>query len=157
MNRLLAVTAALAALVVAAAPAHAAATNANVTVTAIVNASCIMTDATVDFGTYDPTLTTNNNAAGNLTVTCTKGTTGTISLAGTGGARAMTSTTTTDTLPFELYTDTGRTSIWAGTTTVAVPASTGVAQSIPVYGRIPFGKFVTPATYTATVVATLNF
>jgi spore coat protein U-like protein len=159
MNRLtltvLASAAALAALVVAVAPARAATTTANVNVQAIVNASCKMTDANIDFGTYDPTVPTNNNSSSNLIVTCTKGTTGNITLAGTAGARVMSSGT--DTLPFELYTDSGRTTVWAGATTASVPASTGVAQSIPVYGRILAGNYVAPGTYTAVVVATLNF
>lgn len=160
MNRLnltvLASTAALAALVVAVAPAQAATTAANVNVQATVAASCKMTDASVDFGTYDPTSPGNNDTAGNLSVTCTKGTTGTITLAGAAG-RSMASGTTTDTLAYELYTDSGRSTLWAGATTVAVPASTGVAQNVSVYGRITPGHYVTPATYTAVVVATLNF
>jgi spore coat protein U-like protein len=161
MNRLtltvLASAAALAALALTVAPAQAATTTANVNVQAIVNASCKMTDALVDFGTYDPTLAGNNDSGvGSLSVTCTKGTTGTITLAGAAG-RSMTSATTTDSLPYELYSDSGRSTLWAGATSVAVPASTGVAQSVSVFGRITPGHYVAPGNYSAVVVATLNF
>jgi spore coat protein U-like protein len=160
MNRiltLLATTAALAALVVAAAPARAATTQANVNVTAQVNASCTMTDATVNFGVYNPVSGTANDAQGNLTVTCTKGTSGTVTLAGAAGARVMTDGVSGDTLPFELYTDTTRSTVWAGATAVATTSPTGAPVPVTVFGRIPAGKFVTPGTYNAVVVATLLF
>lgn len=160
MNRilsLLAGTAALAALVVAASPARAATTTANVNVTAKVDASCTMTDASVNFGVYNPVSATANDASGNLTVTCTKGTPANVTLAGAAGSRVMTDAVSSDTLPFELYTDIGRSTVWAGTTNVSATSATGTPVTVPVYGRIAAGKFVTPGTYNATVVATLNF
>jgi spore coat protein U-like protein len=157
MNRILSLLAATAALVVAAAPARATTTTANVNVTATVNASCTMTNATVAFGIYNPTAAVATDALGTLSVTCTKGTTGTITLAGTAGSRAM--LLGANTLSYELYTDATRTTPWAGaTTTVSVAAGTGSgAQAITVYGRIPASQFVAPGSYADTVVATLNF
>jgi spore coat protein U-like protein len=162
MNRiltLLASTAALAALVVAAAPARAAnTTGANVLVTATVNATCKMTDATVGFGVYDPNAPADNiTGQGNLTVTCTKGiTAANITLGGTVGSRVMTGPTPSDTLSYELYSNAGRSAAW-GAPGVPVPTTTGAAQTMTVYGRIPFGQYVAAGAYSATVAATLNF
>jgi spore coat protein U-like protein len=158
MNRrilsVLACTAALAALFVAIAPAKAATTTSNINVSANVGATCTMTDAAVNFGSYDSAAAAPLDVASNLVVTCTKGTVGTVTLAGTA-TRQMTSPAG-DKLSYQLFVDSTRSTAWAGT--VAAPLTgTGAAQNVAVYGRIATNQNVPAGTYTDVVVATLFF
>ncbi|RNF84913.1 Csu type fimbrial protein [Montanilutibacter psychrotolerans] len=155
---------ATAALYVPAAHAQTATTTFDVTIT--IQSSCtVNTPAATDvaFGTH-PSTDTNIDAAGQLNVNCTPGTDYTISLdeglnAGGGGvaARAMINGGT-DLVPYQLYTDSGRTDIWGetiGTDTVA-GTGTGAVQAYQVYGRVPSAGF--PAdSYSDTVTATVTY
>ena len=154
MNRrilfVLASTAALAALVVAAAPAKAATTTANIAVSANVGVTCSMSSAPLAFGSYNPA--TNLDGSTNLLVTCTTGAVAYVTLDTT---RVMTSGT--NSLPFQLFTDAGRSIVWDAATQAFITGAGATAVPVSVYGRIPAGNNVPAGTYTATVVATLNY
>ncbi|HEX6081875.1 MAG TPA: spore coat U domain-containing protein [Methylomirabilota bacterium] len=167
MNRSIArVALAAGALVLGAtAPALAQTATANLSVTATVTKNCSITTTPVAFGSYDPIVA---NAAspldgtGTVVVTCTKGAGTRIDLGlgsnATGSTRRMLGGT--DLLTYELYTDTGRSTVWG--------SGAGAGQSIPaapnknprtftVYGRVAAGQDVGAASYSDTVVATINF
>jgi spore coat protein U-like protein len=148
-----------------AAPALAQTATANLNISATVNKTCTITTTAVAFGTYDPVVTHATaplDATGTVVVTCTKGAGTRIDLGNGGnflaGARRMAGGG--DFLTYELYTDTGRTTVWgsgagSGNTIGAAPSK--AARTVTVYGRVPGGQDVSAASYTDTVVATINF
>lgn len=159
----LAATAAL--LLGAAAPALAQTATANLAVSATVANVCIISTTPVAFGSYDPIVTNATNpldVSGSVIVTCTKG-------AGTRidldlGAHASGSTRRmaggSDFLSYELYQDNSRSTVWgagasAGQAIAAAPSIS--PRTFFVYGRVAAGQNVSAASYTDTVVATINF
>lgn len=114
----------------------------------------------VAFGSVASTATNIDNA-GSLTVRCTPLTPYQIGLnEGLNGAdvdsRAMINGT--DEVPYQLYRDAGRTTVWGETTGTDTYAGigTGSNQVIPVYGRVPDANY--PAlTYSDTVTATITY
>ena len=135
-------------------PAMGATATNSMNVSATVNAACqISSVADISFGVYDPLSVTPTDAAGNVVLRCVKGTsyktyiTGTRSMSGGG-----------NTLNFDLYEDAGRTTTFpinnsAGSTT----ATSILPVTKNVYGRIPAGQDVTVASYTTTLVATVEY
>jgi spore coat protein U-like protein len=148
-----------------AAPAFAQTATANLNISASVNKTCTITTTPVAFGIYDPVVTnasTPLDATGTVVVTCTKGAGTRIDLGNGGnflaGARRMAGGS--DFLTYELYSDTGRTTVWGsgttnGNTIGAAPSK--AARTVTVYGRVGAGQDVSAASYTDTVVATINF
>lgn len=146
-----------------AAPAFAQSASTTFDVTITIASSCtIDAPAATDvaFGT-NPSTATNIDAAGNLNVNCTPGTAYDIALSeGLNGAyinsRAMNNGTTL--VPYQLYQDAGRSTVWGetiGTDTLA-GTGTGAVQAVPVYGRVPSANF--PAlSYSDTVTATITY
>ncbi|MFN2462096.1 MAG: spore coat U domain-containing protein [Candidatus Velthaea sp.] len=147
-------------------PAAAGTATANMTVQATVPGVCLISAATFNFGSYDPisaqatsALQVTQNA---LTVTCTIGDTGVVSLGNgvnsthaTGTTRAMANGAVY--LSYELYNNAAFSTVWDAINTVS-SAGTGLAVSLPVYGKIPAAQTSASAgTYTDTVVATVNF
>jgi spore coat protein U-like protein len=113
---------------------------ANMTVMANVAPSCQLSSVpTIDFGTLDPLI--NNDAQGDITWVCTNGSNTVIRLDGGGagdiGARAMAGA---GSLPYQLYTDNARTTVFGdGATGDTVPvAGVGYASpgNVTVYGRV---------------------
>ena len=168
-SRTIAVSA-LALLALAAAPkAHAGSATSSFTVSAAVVASCTISTTTLAFGNYDPIVanaTSPLDVNGSVTITCTKGSTATIGLdAGQHAANAVGTTRAMtvagpDYLSYELYQDTGRTTVWGNSgvalfTPAAAPNKN--PRSFSIYGRIPAGQGSTIGNYTDTVVATVNF
>lgn len=148
-------------------PALATTTTTNLSVTATVSATCLVTASGGDvaFGLYDPTSGTANDAGvGTVTVTCTNGTTYSIAL-GDGsyystGRRMRSSTTTYEYLSYGLYQEAGRTTLWGDGTHGSVMSSltgNGSAQAHGVYGRIPANQYVKPDSYLDTVVVTVTY
>jgi spore coat protein U domain-containing protein, fimbrial subunit CupE1/2/3/6 len=148
-----------------AAPALAQTATANLSVTATVTKNCSITTTAVAFGSYDPVVanaTTPLDGTGSVVVTCTKGAGSRIDLGlggnAAGSVRQMLGGT--DLLTYELYTDTGRSTVWgsgagAGQTIAAAPNKN--PRTFTVYGRVPAGQDVGAASYADTVVATINF
>jgi spore coat protein U-like protein len=118
----------------------------------------ITTPATnIDFGSYDPTVTNNNdNGTGGFGFKCTKGTAYKVYITGT---RAMTSGA--ETLNFELYADAGRTSVFPNINAagIAGSATSNAVEIITnIYGRIPAGQDVTAGkTFNQTLTVTVDY
>ena len=135
-------------------------------VTANVSANCSISTTPVAFGAYDPIVTNaaaNDDDVGSVIVACTKGTSAMIGLGLGSNASASIrrmKDTTTDYLTYELYQETGRTTVWGttGTALLSVGAAPSKApRTFTVYGRIPSGQDVPAGAYTDTVQATVNF
>lgn len=113
----------------------------------------------IDFGTVASTAT-DIQAEGTLSVNCTPGTPWNIALdagenaGGDISARAMTDGTVQ--VPYQLYQEAGRTTVWgdtAGTDTL-VGEGIGAVEEVTVYGLVPSANF--PAgSYSDTVTATV--
>ncbi|MBF5004655.1 Csu type fimbrial protein [Diaphorobacter caeni] len=127
--------------------------------------SCKFTGAKatdVDFGTTARSVDA-ADASGSLLVTCTKGTPFKIGLNNglnaSGSQRNMKHSTTSDTIPYGLFTNTGRTTAWGDLSTTPFSGTGTAAEvSIPVYGRVPTGATNVPAgAYEDTVTATISY
>jgi spore coat protein U-like protein len=138
--------------------------NANLTVTATVTNSCIVSAATLAFGVVSPTADT--DVQSDISWNCTTGHPATIKL-GAGGsgdisARRMTAGGATS-LPYQLYTSGGRTTVFGDGVTGNSIAITGAgfaaASTTTVFGRVPTGAVgANPAgAYTDTVQITITF
>ena len=130
-------------------------------VSASVTANCTISAGALAFSAYDPVVT---NAAANLdqtstiTVACTKGATASVALdngVNFSGGRRMKSGT--DYLGYEMYSDSGRSTVWNSTAPVAYTAASKAASSLTVYGRVAAGQDVPAGSYSDTVVATITF
>ena len=144
----------------------AATATANVTVSASVTNNCSITGGSLAFGAYDPLVTNATDpkdGSGTFTVACTKGASGVTIDLGQGqnysaGRRMIAGA---DWVTYQLYSDSGRTTVWGSTSggaTVAVAAPTSkAATTYTVYGRITGGQDVAAGNYGDTVVATVNF
>ena len=106
------------------------------------------------------------DATSTLAVTCTNTTPYAVSLnagVNAGGAtnfasRAMKSGS--NTLAYQIYLDTGRSTVWGdGTASSSTKSGTGTGslQNISVYGRIPSLANVVPGSYTDTVTVTITY
>lgn len=144
-----------------------AADNTTFEVQADVSAACDVTATPLVFGAMNPlTAGTPVNGSSTIAVTCSNGTDYEIALdAGLGdGAtvldRKMTIDGGTDTLAYELYSDTERETNWgetAGTDTVAALAN-GTEQTHTVYGQITTGQTAAKVGhYTDTVAVTVTY
>ncbi|MBJ9976405.1 spore coat protein U domain-containing protein [Pseudomonas sp. S75] len=123
---------------------------------------------TLDFGTQDALFATANGqvlggAGGALNILCSSGTVpairvraGTNDGASTGGTRAL-ADGAGNFVPYDFYTDTGRTQLLAIDGTLTLPTSTGAAQTVELYGQAR-GKAGLPAgVYIDTVAVELTF
>ena len=124
----------------------------------------------VDFLSHARSSATSSlDAAGNLSVNCTKDTPYAIALdMGQNSTAAVASSAnrrmvlTGNYVPYGLYRDAGRTQLWgnvagAGGDTLTGTGTAG-AQNIPVYGRVLAGAINVPAgTYVDTVKATISY
>ncbi|HET9393307.1 MAG TPA: spore coat protein U domain-containing protein [Candidatus Rubrimentiphilum sp.] len=130
-------------------------------------AKCTVTSPTpLNFGSYDPVVT-NNTAAldvapNALAVACTRGAPGVtvtlnLGLHAVGSTRFMVDGAS-HTLQYEIYTTSGRTTVWNTTNSVSYTSTSMATVNLPVYGRIPGGQDAyTAASYTDSVTATVNF
>lgn len=152
--------AALAIAMAAVAPAAVAATaSSTLTVSASVAANCTITDATLSFGAYDPVgvnASSPKDGSTTMSVACTKGVSPVITIPLVG--RTMSGGG--DTLSYELYSDSARTTIFGET--VPTGFSMGAApnkspRTLNLYGRVPAGQDVGVASYSGTIQVTVNF
>jgi spore coat protein U domain-containing protein, fimbrial subunit CupE1/2/3/6 len=147
---------------VAQSKAEAATATSSFAVTATVAANCTISAGALAFGSYDPVVA---NAAANLdqtstiTVACTKGSTAAVSL--DNGANASGSTRRmkagANYLTYEMYNDSGRTTVWNTSNTVSYTAASKAASALTLYGRVAAGQDIPTGSYSDTVVATITF
>ena len=139
----------------------------NASVSATIVADCTIAGSTLSFGSYDP-LGANSTAAltvsGNaLSVACTRGATGVTVTLDNGLYSANASGTTRAMLgggaylSYELYSDAAMTTVWNTTNAVSYTPTSMAATGLTVYGSIPGGQNVSVASYTDSVIATVNF
>jgi spore coat protein U-like protein len=132
----------------------AATATSNLTVSASVAASCRITSVgNIAFGTYDPLSATPNDAAGNVVFQCVKGTSYKTYITGT---RSMTGASYT--LPFQLYNEAGRTTVFASDNSVSGTTSSSISPvTKDIYGRVAAGEDVGVANYTATLITVVEY
>jgi len=131
-------------------------------VSATVSANCTIAAGALAFTPYDPVVanaTANLDQTSTITVACTKGSTGVVSLDNgvnaSGTIRRMKAGT--NFLTYEMYSDSGRTTVWNATNTVSYTALTKATTGVTLYGRVPAGQDVPVGSYTDSVVATITF
>lgn len=134
------------------------------TASATVVSTCRVTATDLDFGTQ--TLLSNDvDATSTVSVTCTSGLSYALSLnegTGSGGTtttRLMTHTISTETVPYQMYSDAARTQNWGNSATDDVEGTgTGSAVGHTVYGRIPAQATAPDAgSYIDTVTVTVTY
>lgn len=157
-----------------AAGAHAGTETANLTVTATVNSSCTINTSPVNFGSYNPVVTTPTTVSGGVSVACVKGSIPVISLSGglnpgaNAGERAMKRTDGDDKLAYYLYKPASLTaactgnesSVWGatGADRLEPGAATSISQATyNICGKVPAQQDVATGTYQDTVTATVEF
>jgi spore coat protein U-like protein len=145
----------------------------NLLVSASVTATCTITTAPVAFGAYDPTAVADLDGTGTVTVLCTNGTAGYVTLG--EGANADGASTpavpvrqmaggaaAAGRLAYHLYSEATHTDVWGNTPTTGLNhVGDGTATALTVYGRIPAAQNVIAGSgvtaYADTVVATVTF
>lgn len=166
MNKTFALTALLAGCAFAT-TAQAATKTDQFDVTIKITANCFITADDIAFADSAGVETsTAVNAAGALHVRCTNGSPYTLKLSGTVGARAMTRVSGgTQTIAYELYSDSARTTAWGSTagaggnvvTGTGTGLGTGNTRDVPVYAKATLTGLEPAADYKDTVTATVEF
>lgn len=136
------------------------------TVTLTVTANCTISAQPLSFGNSAGILTA-INATTTITATCTNTTPYSVGLdAGTVTGSAVSNrllgsgTGTVVTIPFQLYQDPARSTVWGATGSTAVVSGTGngSAQTLTVYGQVPVPTAQpAPGAYTTTITATIAY
>jgi spore coat protein U-like protein len=139
---------------------------ANILVTATVLNACTVTAVPLVFGGYTLTNQQAATAESAVTTVCTNLTPVVISMNAGSNApastfnRSMVQTGGSTLLPYQIFTDSGYTTVWgdgtANSTTVKT-TGTGLAVVTPVYGQIPKNENVPAGLYTDTVVVTIAY
>lgn len=131
--------------------------------------SCSATTTGVNFGSYDPTVTSPNDASGTVTINCT----GVVALFGTvevaaspgssGVAAQRTMRSGGNALNYNLYVDPARSIIFGngtgGTQRITRPLNGLLVfgQSVFFYGRIPPRQWARAGTHTDSIVITITY
>lgn len=146
--------------------AVAATASTSMAVSATVTNNCTISTTALAFGSYDPIVThasADLDGTGTVVIACTKGAAATIGL-NTGSNPSGTTrrmANGTDYLAYEVYKESGRTTVWGNTGTERYDAGTApssAAQTFTVYGRVTGGQTSAPAgSYADTLTATVNF
>jgi spore coat protein U-like protein len=122
--------------------------------------TCTIQPGTLAFGAYDPSSGAALDAAGTISVTCSRGAAYSVALgAGSyaaGSTRRMAGPGS-DRLQYELYSNAGRTNVWSATATVNGNAASQAPITLVVYGRVPPGQLVQAGDYSDVVQSTINF
>lgn len=165
-NRLLIGAAAL--LAVAVLPARAASSNGSFQVSATVVSACTVSGSVLNFGNSIDPLSAGVplDASSTLTVQCTNTTPYSVALnagANAGGpanfgARAMMNGSYA--LPYQLYLNSGRSTVWGDGTNTSSPVTgtgSGSSQTLTIYGRVPSLTGTVPGSYSDTVTVTISY
>jgi spore coat protein U-like protein len=137
-------------------------------ITASVSPKCTIGAFAIAFGAYDPFSATPLDQTGTISVNCTKGTSGVVSLNlganALGAVRRMQDTGGTGYyLTYEIYNDATRTTVWNGANTITLgpSASKNTALTATAYGRVAAGQDPQAGgagvNYQDTIVATVTF
>ena len=144
---------------------------ANATCTGIA-CSCSISAEPLNFGTYNPINSSNVDAAGNVSVSCGALLVGfnvsyemTLSSGGSGNLLNREMSNGGDTIAYNLYTNSSRTTIWgdgAGgtgsiTNSYLLTLVNNRTDNFPIYGRVLSGQNVSAGAYSDSLVATVIF
>ena len=148
----------------AAAPAALAATvTATMPVTITIQNACNVSSVaptTLNFGTQGP-LVANVDQTSTITVTCTSGAPYNIGLdgGGSGNINARVMVNGANSVGYQLYSNSGRTTVWGTTigTNTVTGTGNGTAQPYTVYGRVPPQTTPPAGVYNDTVNVTVTY
>lgn len=126
-------------------------------------AACSATAVAVAHGAYNPKATGADNATGSITVTCNPNAAFSIALSDGGGTgyanRRMLRTPAGYQLNYQLYSNSGRTTVWGdgtgGTSTVSYTSRASATATV--YGQVPALQNVGAGSYSDTVVVTITY
>lgn len=145
--------------------AHAASDSTSFAVKLTVTSTCDISSVPatdIDFSSHSSTAT-NVDSTGTLTVNCTNGTPYTIGLNDgaheNNGSRHMAGQDAQNTgvyVPYQLYTDSGRSVAWNDTSNTYGGTGTGAEQALTVYARVA-AMNVSAGDYLDTVTATITY
>ncbi|BCX17408.1 MAG: hypothetical protein KatS3mg117_1090 [Geminicoccaceae bacterium] len=150
----------LATAVVAAAPARAATTTGNLSVTVEVVATCKVGAASLGFGTYGVGQTADLRAQGSIAYEGCG--TSQLKVHLDGGTSRNTAARTLvnaagNKLAYQLYRDSARSKVWGTGSNALTFTPTSASGTLVVYGTIPGGQSVPVGTYSDTVLVTIDF
>lgn len=144
--------------------AAASSTGTTMPVTAITISACAVSATPLVFGTLNQIGGTANDGQSTVVVTCTPGTAYEVGMDNgahaVGGVRQMAPTLGTARVPYVLYSNAARSTVWGNTTgTNTVGGTAGVLPTtLNVYGRVPAGTMpVAVDVYTDAVTVTVTF
>jgi spore coat protein U-like protein len=157
-SKALALLAAVMALVVAAPRvADAATTTGTFTVTAAVVKNCVVATNNINLGSYDPTSGTQLATTANVSVTCTKNTSGvSIALSSANGWNLRDSATPANNIPYKIFQGATATD-WTTTPWSGLTFASNVAQNYGATAKPNVGVDVPVGTYNDTVTVTVTF
>lgn len=149
-----------------ASPANAGTVNSSLGSSVLVTSACTVSGSTLNFGNaLNPVNAAAVDATSTLTVQCTATTPYTLSL--NAGVNAGSATNFAGrvlksgsyALPYQLYVDSGRSSVWGNGTASATYSGlgSGNTQSVTIYGRLPSLTGMPPGVYTDTVTVTISY
>ena len=132
---------------------------------ATAEAACTISTTAVSFGTYNVFSGSPNDATGQVTFRCSPPLPSLVTIqldkGGSSSFNPRQMRQGTETLNYNLYLDSTRTTIWGdgtgGTQTYTQTSPPASAQNANIYGRIPAAQDVSAGTYSATVTATIFF
>ncbi len=147
-------------------PATAGTVNSSLGSSVLVTSACTVSGSALNFGNaLNPVNAAAVDATSTLTVQCTATTPYTLAL--NAGINAGSATNFTGrllksgaySLPYQLYVDSGRSSVWGNGTGSATYSGTGSGnpQSLTIYGRLPSLTGIAPGVYTDTVTVTISY
>lgn len=146
--------------------ASAGSSTGTLSVSATVVAKCTVANQTLGFGNWDAITygSANLDATATISFTCTKGSSGVNVTADNGANSANASGTTRamsdgagNYLSYELYTDSGHSTIWNTTNKFTPSFASGTSATATVYGRVPSGQSASVGAYSDSVTMTINF
>lgn len=137
------------------------AVNPTFSVSAFVDRTCNVSAQDLNFGSRG-VLSTNTDAASQLSVNCTTGLPYAVGLSGGTGNLPPTARRMTRTggqyITYGLYQDAARSTAWGSATGATLGGTgSGVAQTINVYGRVPPQTTPSPGVYSDTVAVTVTY
>jgi spore coat protein U-like protein len=136
-------------------------------VSAVVNANCLVQNSSINFGVYDPVTANETNAAnttGGLQLRCTRDTPASISMGmgqhashASNATRAMQGSQAGSYLSYDIYTDNSYSTVWNETNRVQYTASTSAISTINIYAKIPANQQVENGNYTDSIIVSALF
>ncbi len=139
--------------------------SSSLSVSATVTKNCTVSTSPINFGSINTTTGAAVGGTGGLSIVCTSGTDWDASAGVGAGSGASFSErfmgSGGNVLGYNLYTDSGYSSVWGdGTASTVLVSDTGsgVAQSVTIYGRVGSGQTSVPAgSYSDSVSVTVTY